>query len=92
MPLPGHGELTTPKIAKASWHQDGVFGIQSQKTLKRGTIPHLILHLIIGEVVKRLQHQQLEHKNLIKVFSNGMALTRLLINCFQQGVETVPVQ
>ena len=51
-----------------------IFQAKSQKAHEREPVADLILDLLIGQVVKRLQHQNLEHHDGVEGFAAGLAL------------------
>jgi hypothetical protein len=54
-----------------------MFQAEAQEAHEREPVADLVFDLLIGQVVKRLQHQHLEHHDGVERLAPGVALPRL---------------
>ena len=61
-----------------------------KKTHETQTIHDLIFHLVIAQIIQRLQNQYLEHHHHIKWSATGMAFALMVINDLQFSAKILP--
>lgn len=67
-----------------------VLDLQAQKAHEREPVPDLVLNLIVGQVVQRLQDQDLEHQQGIIGLAPGVGLALFLVHRLQHGDKLLP--
>jgi hypothetical protein len=67
-----------------------VVHLQAEKAGERKPVADLILHRLVGQVVERLQDQDLEHQHLVERLAPGRGLAVFLAYLLEQRPEQLP--